>query len=123
MSENLIFIHRHTSRIRAQLKASNWEEHTQNLWDSIASKRLLAMLSQHPNPTLCQYILEHNLIALHNKIELCVIKSRGYQGAGNDQKEYQMRFEELKILLIPSYFIQKCNHEIERLLQYNCETS
>lgn len=106
----LIFVHRHTQLLCAQLKASNWPEHVQQLWESIGVKRVFSALYNHPHPQIAQYVVETKMVQLIKDLTQCPRK-----GLRNNESEQAML--QLQMVLIPSYFVRLCNKQIENLIK------
>lgn len=107
----VIFVHQHIQLLIAQLKASNWDENVQQLWEGIGVGRVFTALCKHPHPQIAQYVVETKMSQLIK--DLAQYPRKGQPIRNN---EYEKAISQLQMCLIPSYFVRICQKEIDSLV-------
>lgn len=108
----VIFVHHHIQLLCTQLKACNWGSSVQHLWEGRGMQRVTNMLGDHSRPQIAQYVVETKINQLIKDLEKYPRKNHSLRN-----NEYERAMGQLQIDLIPSYFVRKCNKQIDELIK------
>lgn len=112
----VIFVHHHIQLLCAQLKASNWDDSVQQLWEGCGMQRLTNVLGDHSHPQIAQYVVETKISQLIKDLEKYPRKNHSLRN-----EKYERAMGQLQIDLIPSYFVRKCNKQIDELINLSAQ--
>lgn len=115
LDDTLIFVHTQIHELCAQLRSSHWPDHVSDFWESNGVLRLINALSNHPYPKISQHIVSIHMAQLIKDLQNC----QRTASFAERNKDWEEKLSHLQMELIPSYFVRKCNKQINALTAIN----